>query len=240
EYVDSEFGTGAVKVTPAHDANDWEMGERHNLEKLVVMNDDATMNENAGPDFAGLDRFEARAKVIEKFEELGLLAKVEDYEITLPHCERCKTIIEPLLSEQWFVKMDEMRDLALNLIREKDLPHFYPEIPHKKVYTTWLENLKDWTISRQLWWGHQIPAWYDDKGNVYVARTAEEAYEQAGTRELRQDEDVLDTWFSSALWPFSTLGWTGEPVSSWQEAVGSRKEQPTANCKLPTDLKTFY
>src|SRR5262245_39068824 len=126
EYVESEFGTGAVKITPAHDPNDWEIGERHGLEKLVVMNDDATMNENAGPEFAGLDRFEARTKVIEKFEELGLLEKVEDYDVTLPHCERCKTIIEPLLSEQWFVKMDEMRDLALKLMREEDSPRFFP------------------------------------------------------------------------------------------------------------------
>jgi valyl-tRNA synthetase len=214
EYVEAEFGTGAVKITPAHDANDWEMGERHNLEKLVVMNTDATMNENSGAEFAGLDRFAAREKVVEKFEELGLLEKIEDYDVTLPHCERCKTVIEPMLSEQWFVKMDELRDLALGLMREKDLPHFYPEVPHKKVYTTWLENLRDWTISRQLWWGHQIPAWYDVQGNVYVARTAEEAHEQAGTSDLRQDEDVLDTWFSSALWPFSTLGWTGEEATT--------------------------
>jgi valyl-tRNA synthetase len=248
EYVESEFGTGAVKVTPAHDANDWEMGERHNLEKLVIMNDDATMNENAGSDFAGLDRFEARAKVIEKFEALGLLEKVEDYDVTLPHCERCKTVIEPLLSEQWFVKMDELRDLALGLMREKDLPHFYPEVPHKKVYTTWLENLRDWTISRQLWWGHQIPAWYDDKGRVYVARTAEEAYEQAGTSDLRQDEDVLDTWFSSALWPFSTLGWTGEStITSGNATVREGASSNVGSATLPdsrvsagTDLDVFY
>ena len=210
EYVESEFGTGAVKITPAHDPNDYEIGERHNLEKLIVMNDDATMNEAAGADFEGLDRFDAREKVIEKFEELGLLEKIEDYEVVLPHCERCKTVLEPLLSEQWFVNMNEMRDLALELKREKDYPRFTPEMPSTKVYTTWLENLKDWTISRQLWWGHQIPAWYDDEGNVFVAAAKEEAFEKAGTEKLVQDEDVLDTWFSSWLWSFSTLGWNGD------------------------------
>jgi len=240
EYVESEFGTGAVKVTPAHDINDWEMGERHNLEKLVIMNNDATMNENAGQEFVGLDRFDARIKVVEKFEELGLLEKVEEYDVTLPHCERCKTVIEPLLSEQWFAKMDEMRDKALELMRQKDLPHFYPEVPHKKVYTTWLENLRDWTISRQLWWGHQIPAWYDEKGNVYVARTAEEACGQAGTNRLRQDEDVLDTWFSSALWPFSTLGWTGEEVGAGHGEGDNENKPSAANGQLATDLATFY
>ena len=214
EYVDAEFGTGAVKITPAHDPNDCLVGERHGLEQLLVMNDDGTMNAAAGVDFDGLDRFVAREKVIGQFEELGLLEKIEDYEITLPICERCKTIVEPILSEQWFVKMDELRDTGLELIRDKGVPQFYPRIPYEKVYITWLENLKDWTISRQLWWGHQIPAWYDDEGNVYVAHTEDEARVKANGRELRQDQDVLDTWFSSGLWAFSTFGWDGDVTES--------------------------
>jgi valyl-tRNA synthetase len=210
EYVDAEFGTGAVKITPAHDPNDYELGLRHNLPQIVVMNDDATMNANAGSDFKGLDRYVAREKVIEKFEELGLLEKIDDYEISLPCCERCKTVLEPILSEQWFVKMDEMRDIALDLMKTENSPRFSPEVPHTKVYTNWLENLKDWTISRQLWWGHQIPAWYDEYGNVFVARTFEQAKAKAQNANLTQDEDVLDTWFSSGLWAFSTFGWNGE------------------------------
>lgn len=221
DYVDAEFGTGAVKITPAHDPNDYEVGLRHNLEQLVVMNDDATMNRAAGAEFEGLDRYAARAKVIEKFDALGLLEKIADYEITLPVCERCGTVLEPILSEQWYVRMEEMRDLALDLMKNEQSPNFSPAVPYEKVYTTWLENLKDWTISRQLWWGHQIPAWYDAAGNVFVARSEAEATEQAGTTNLRQDEDVLDTWFSSALWAFSTLGWTGEITET-------------------EDLKTFY
>jgi len=187
EYVDAEFGTGAVKITPAHDPNDYLVGQRHNLQQLLVMNDDGTMNAAAGAEFDGMDRFAAREKVVERFEELGLLDRVEDQEIALPICERCKTIVEPILSEQWFVKMDQMRDLALDLMREESVPHFSPEVPHQKVYTTWLENLKDWTISRQLWWGHQIPAWYDDAGNVYVATSEEEARAKAGGKELSRD-----------------------------------------------------
>ena len=207
EYVDPEFGTGAVKITPAHDPNDYEMGLRHNLPEVVVIDPHAKMTADAGAGFEGLDRYKAREKVVADFEALGLLEKVVDYEFSISKCERCKTVIEPLISMQWFMKMDQLRDLALGLMAREEKPRFFPETPYKKVYTDWLENLRDWTISRQLWWGHQIPAWYTPDGEVIVARSEEEAREKAGTSELTQDQDVLDTWFSSALWPFSTLGW---------------------------------
>jgi valyl-tRNA synthetase len=218
EYVDPEFGTGVVKITPAHDPNDYEIGLRHNLPQVVVIDNHAKMTAEAGAAFAGLDRYAAREKVVEEFERLGLLEKVVDYEFSISKCERCKTVIEPLISTQWFMKMDQLRDLALDLMTKERKPRFVPETPYEKVYTNWLENLRDWTISRQLWWGHQIPAWYTKDGEVIVARSEAEAREKAGTAELTQDPDVLDTWFSSALWPFSTLGWPNET----------------------DDLKTFY
>ncbi len=242
EYVEMEFGTGAVKITPAHDPNDYEMGQRHNLQQINIMNPDGTLNANAGEDFDGLDRYKARKLVVEKFEQLGLLEQIKDHEMVLPICERCKTVIETLISEQWWVKMDEMRDAALELKREKGYPHFTPHNPHTKVYTDWLENLRDWTISRQLWWGHQIPAWYDENGKVYVAKNKQEAAKKAGTENLTQDEDVLDTWFSSWLWSFSTLGWNGEKVQSSRFGVQSQAENSsTQDSGLRTqDLKVFH
>ena len=218
EFVDPEFGTGAVKVTPAHDPNDYEMGVRHSLAQIVVIDTHAKMTDDAGAEFAGLDRYKAREKVVEKFEELGLLEKVVDYEFSISKCERCRTVIEPLISMQWFLRMDTLRVLGLELLEGFRKPRFVPEVPYEKVYANWLENLRDWTISRQLWWGHQIPAWYTSEGEVIVARSEAEARAKAGTDELTQDPDVLDTWFSSALWPFSTLGWPAET----------------------NDLKTFY
>lgn len=210
EFVDPEFGTGAVKVTPAHDPNDYEMGVRHDLPQVVVIDPYANMSAAAGAEFAGLDRYQAREKVVERFTGLGLLAQVVDYEFSISKCDRCKSVIEPLISLQWFMRMDKLRDLALDLLSEKKKPRFVPEVPYEKIYKNWLENLRDWTISRQLWWGHQIPAWYTKDGQVIVARSEAEARAKAGTDELTQDEDVLDTWFSSALWPFSTLGWPNE------------------------------
>lgn len=218
EFVDPEFGTGAVKVTPAHDPNDYAMGLRHNLPQVRVIDQHARMTADAGAEFAGLDRYAARELVVQKFEELGLLEKVVDYEFSITKCGRCRTVIEPLISTQWFLKQAEMGRPALELVREKHEPRFVPRVPYEKVYADWLENLHDWTLSRQLWWGHRIPAWYDEAGNVYVARTEEEARAKAGTDKLTQDSDVLDTWFSSSLWPISTLGWPDETE----------------------DLKTFY
>ena len=210
EFVDPAFGTGAVKVTPAHDQNDYEMGLRHKLPQVRVIDQHARMTEDAGADFAGLERYEAREKVVEKFAELGLLEKVVDYEFSITKCARCRTVIEPLLSTQWFLKQAELGRAPLELISTQHEPRFVPEVPYEKVYTNWLENLHDWTLSRQLWWGHRIPAWYDEQGRVFVARTEAEAKQQAGTDKLTQDPDVLDTWFSSALWPISTLGWPDE------------------------------
>jgi len=203
--VDKEFGTGALKITPAHDPVDFEIAQRHGLEPLCVMNPDATMNENAGK-FTGSDRYECREMIVAELEKNGLLEKTEDYTLAIGHCYRCDTVIEPYLSDQWFVKMRPLAEKAIQASREGRL-RFHPK-RWERVYLAWLENVRDWCISRQIWWGHRIPIWYcDDCGELNVALTAPDRCAKCQSENLRQDEDVLDTWFSSALWPFSTLGW---------------------------------
>jgi valyl-tRNA synthetase len=204
-YVDPEFGAGALKVTPAHDPNDFELGKRHGLEEITIFTEDAKVNESGG-EFQGLDRFEARKKIVERLESMGLLEKVEDHTLAIGRCQRCDTIIEPRISTQWFVRMKPLGDRALEAYRRGEVT-FVPE-RWGKVYTHWLENLRDWVISRQLWWGHRIPVYYCDAcGKEIAAREAPPACPGCGAGSLRQDPDVLDTWFSSWLWPFTTLGW---------------------------------
>ncbi|MGA9771906.1 MAG: valine--tRNA ligase [Blastocatellia bacterium] len=205
EYAKAEFGSGAVKITPAHDINDFEVGMRHNLEKVIVLDEQARMNAEAGPAYEGLDRFEARERVLADLEAQGLVEKIEDYTLPTAMCERCHTIIEPLLSEQWFVRMKELAQPAIDVVKEGRVK-FVPE-RYESTYLNWMENIRDWTISRQLWWGHRIPVWTTEDGQYIVARTEEEAKQKAGGRHITQDEDVLDTWFSSALWPQAVLGW---------------------------------
>lgn len=204
-YVEMEFGTGVVKITPAHDPNDFEVGLRHDLPVIDIMNDDATMNKNAGI-YEGLDRYQARKKVVEDLEKLGLLEKVEPHSHNVGTCYRCSTVIEPKASLQWFVKMKPLSIPAIEVVKN-GATQFVPE-RFAKIYYNWMENIQDWCISRQLWWGHRIPAWYcQDCGHMQVSRTEPERCEKCDSTNLKQDEDVLDTWFSSALWPFSTLGW---------------------------------
>ncbi|MFQ3588070.1 MAG: valine--tRNA ligase [Fimbriimonadaceae bacterium] len=206
-YPDPNFGTGAVKITPAHDPNDYEVGRRHGLPMPIVLDGRARVNENGGP-YAGLDRYEARKKIVEDLEARGLLEKVEDYEIPILISERSKEPIEPLLSEQWFVRMEELARPAIEAVRDGRI-RFVPE-RYAKVYLDWMENIRDWCIGRQLWWGHRVPVYYDADGNAYAARSREDAEKKAGRPIVRQDDDVLDTWFSSGLWPFATLGWPAE------------------------------
>ena len=208
EYVDREFGTGVVKITPAHDPNDFEVGVRHNLPRINVMNDDGTMNEKAGK-YAGMDRMEARKAVVEDLKEQGYLVEIEDITHAVGCHERCNVPIEPLIKLQWFVRMDELAKPAMEVYEQQKL-RFVPD-RFGKVYMHWLENIRDWCISRQLWWGHRIPAYYcDECGHITVSKHAPEKCEKCGSTKLHQDEDTLDTWFSSALWPFSTLGWPNE------------------------------
>ncbi len=205
EYPDPEKGTGAVKITPAHDPNDFEVGERHDLERITCMNEDATMNKEAGK-YEGMDRYDCRKQLIKDLEADGLLVKVEDTQHNVGGCYRCNTVVEPMLSDQWFVKMEELAKPAIEVAKNGTLKHV-PE-RFEKTYMNWLENIRDWCISRQLWWGHRIPAYYcQDCDEIMVSKDAPTKCSKCGGSSFKQDEDVLDTWFSSALWPFSTLGW---------------------------------
>ena len=205
DYVDREFGTGVVKITPAHDFNDWQVGQRHKLVAISVLTLDAKMNELCPPEYQGLDRYDARQKLLDALQEKGLLVSAKPHKLMIPRGDRTHAAIEPMLTDQWFMSMEGLAKQGLAAVDSGELK-FVPE-NWTTTYRQWLENIQDWCISRQLWWGHRIPAWYDADGNYYVAYTEEEAKKQAGGRDLTQDDDVLDTWFSSALWPFSTLGW---------------------------------
>ena len=206
DYVDMEFGTGCVKITPAHDFNDYEIGQRHKLEIINVLTDNASINLNAPTKYQGLDRFEARKAIVSDLEMQKLIEKIDPHTLMVPRGDRTNSIIEPYMTDQWFVKVKPLAEPAIDAVKNGSI-RFVPE-NWEKTYFNWMENIEDWCISRQIWWGHRIPAWYDKEGNYYVADSIEEAQEQAGKNvELTQDEDVLDTWFSSALWPFSTLGW---------------------------------
>lgn len=230
EYVEQDFGTGVVKITPAHDPNDFEVGNRHNLPRINVMNDDATMNELAGK-YEGMDRFAARKAIVKDLEEAGLLVKIEKHLHSVGHSERTDVVVEPRLSKQWFVKMGPLAEQAINAQREEgdNTVNFYPP-RFNDAYLRWMENIHDWVISRQLWWGHQIPAWYHkETGEVYVGMEA-----PSDSENWTQDPDVLDTWFSSALWPFSTMGWPDEDSADY------KRYYPTNTLVTGYDILTFW
>jgi valyl-tRNA synthetase len=208
DYVDPEFGTGCVKITPAHDFNDYEIGKRHDLAMYNILTDDASLNDKVPEHYRGLDRFDARDKIVREFEELDLLEAIEDYTVKIPRGDRSHAVVEPYLTDQWYVKIEPLAKPAIEAVETGKIK-FVPE-NWSKTYFDWMYNIQDWCISRQLWWGHRVPAWYDDEGNIYVAHSEEQVREKHAIGAdviLRQDNDVLDTWFSSALWPFSTLGW---------------------------------
>jgi valyl-tRNA synthetase len=205
DYVDREFGTGVVKITPAHDFNDWQVGQRHKLVAISVLTLDARMNDLCPTEYQGLDRYDARQKLLDELQAKGLLVSAKPHKLMIPRGDRTHAAIEPMLTDQWFMSMEGLAKQGLAAVDSGELK-FVPE-NWTTTYRQWLENIQDWCVSRQLWWGHRIPAWYDADGNYYVAHTEADARKQAGGRELTQDNDVLDTWFSSALWPFSTLGW---------------------------------
>ncbi len=230
-HVDKDFGSGAVKVTPAHDPNDFQIGLRHNLEKIIVMDTNAVMNENAPKKYQGMDRYAARKATIADLEELGLLEKIDDHDHAVGQCYRCSTTIEPYLSKQWFINMKELVPAPIKAVKDKDI-EFIPN-RWEKLYFEWMENIRPWCISRQIWWGHRIPVWYcDDCGKEIVSKTDVTAC-SCGSKNVRQDEDVLDTWFSSALWPFSTMGWP-------ENTADLKDFYPTSVLVTGYDIITFW
>ncbi|MEB2300001.1 valine--tRNA ligase [Lysinibacillus xylanilyticus] len=229
DYVDMEFGTGVVKMTPAHDPNDFEVGNRHNLERILVMNEDGTMNELAGK-YNGLDRFECRKQIVADLQEAGVLIRIEEHTHSVGHSERSGAVVEPYLSAQWFVKMQPLADASLTLQQDEEGQVNFVPSRFENTYSRWMENIRDWCISRQLWWGHQIPAWYhNETGEVYVGKEA-----PADAENWTQDEDVLDTWFSSALWPFSTMGWPDETNEEY------KRYYPTSTLVTGYDIIFFW
>lgn len=229
EYVDMEFGTGVVKMTPAHDPNDFEVGNRHNLERILVMNEDGTMNELAGK-YNGMDRFECRKQIVADLQEAGVLIKIEEHMHSVGHSERTDAVVEPYLSAQWFVKMQPLADASLELQKDEEGKVNFVPSRFENTYSRWMENIRDWCISRQLWWGHQIPAWYhNETGEIYVGKEA-----PADAENWTQDEDVLDTWFSSALWPFSTMGWPDEASEEF------KRYYPTSTLVTGYDIIFFW
>ena len=230
-YVDREFGTGVVKITPAHDFNDWQVGQRHHLVPINIFTVDARINDLGPAEYQGLDRYDARQKILDALQAQGLLISAKPHKLQIPRGDRTHAVIEPFLTDQWFMQMDGLAKRGLEVVDNGQLK-FVPE-NWTTTYRQWLSNIQDWCISRQLWWGHRIPAWFDEDGNIYVARSEAEAKKQAGGRALRRDEDVLDTWFSSALWPFSTLGW---PQDTWE----LKHDLPTSVLVTGFDIIFFW
>src|SRR5688572_21046747 len=232
-YVDAAFGSGAVKITPAHDFNDYEMGQRHSLAQINIFTPDAKLNENAPERFRGLDRFVARKQIVADLEAAGLIEKIEPHKLKVPRGDRTNAVIEPYLTDQWYVKIAPLAEPALKAV-EEGRTRFVPE-NWTKTYYEWMRNIKDWCVSRQLWWGHRIPAWYDEAGNIYVGRDEAEVRRKHSLSDVKltQDQDVLDTWFSSALWPFSTLGWP-------DATPGLKKFYPTSVLVTGFDIIFFW
>lgn len=237
DYVDMEFGTGCVKITPAHDFNDYEMGKRHNLPMFNILTIDACINDEVPEKYRGLDRYVARKQIVKEMEELGLMEKIDPHKLMVPRGDRSGAVVEPFLTDQWYVKVDSLAKPAIEAVESGKIK-FIPD-NWKNTYYEWMNNIQDWCISRQIWWGHRIPAWYDDQGNFYVGRSEEEirTKHQLGNIALRQDEDVLDTWFSSALWPFSTLGW---PAKNDIDAEMLKTFYPTSVLVTGFDIIFFW